>query len=68
VPEALADNEHVRFGGKVAFGWLSNDFYPDGHIGDPTGATAEIGKRMFDSAIDSLCGALKEISRFDFGR
>jgi creatinine amidohydrolase len=68
VPEALADNEHVRFGGKVAFGWLSNDFYPDGHIGDPTGATAEIGKRMFDSAVDSLCGALKEISRFDFGR
>jgi creatinine amidohydrolase len=43
VPEALAQNEHVRFGGKVAFGWLSNDFFPDGHIGDPTGATAEIG-------------------------
>ena len=68
VPEGLANNEHVRFGGKVAFGWLSNDFYPDGHIGDPTGATAEIGARMFDSAVDGLCGALREISRFDFGR
>ena len=37
VPERLAENRHVRFGGSVAFGWLSNDFGPDGHIGDPTG-------------------------------
>jgi creatinine amidohydrolase len=68
VPEGLADNEHVRFGGKVAFGWLSNDFFPEGHIGDPTGATAEIGELMFNSAVTGLCDALKEISRFDFGR
>lgn len=68
VPEKLAENEHVRFGGRVAFGWLSNDFYPDGHIGDPTGANADIGRVMFASAVDSLCGAMHEISRFDFGR
>lgn len=68
VPEKLAENEHVRFGGKVAFGWLSNDFFPDGHIGDPTGATAEIGKKMFDSAVAGLSEAMREISRFDFGR
>lgn len=68
VPEKLADNQHVRFGGRVAFGWLSNDFFPEGHIGDPTGANAEIGKSMFDSAVSSLGEALKEISRFDFGR
>jgi creatinine amidohydrolase len=68
VPEKLAQNDHVRFGGKVAFGWLSNDFFPDGHIGDPTGANAEIGSRMFDSAVKSLSGALREISTFDFGR
>lgn len=68
VPEKLAQNEQVRFGGRVAFGWLSNDFFPDGHIGDPTGASAEIGKSMIDSAITGLGGALREISRFDFGR
>jgi creatinine amidohydrolase len=68
VPEKLAQNDHVRFGGKVAFGWLSNDFFPDGHIGDPTGANAEIGSRMFDSAVTSLSGAVREISTFDFGR
>ena len=35
VPEGLAKNEQVKFGGRVAFGWLSNDFFPEGHIGDP---------------------------------
>ena len=41
VPEQLADNQWVRFGGRVSFGWLSNDFFPDGYIGDPTAASAE---------------------------
>jgi creatinine amidohydrolase len=68
VPEKLAENEHVRFGGRVAFGWLSNDFFPDGHIGDPTGANAEVGMQMFTSAVSSLGDAIREISRFDFGR
>jgi creatinine amidohydrolase len=68
VPEKLAENNQVRFGGRVAFGWLSNDFFPDGHIGDPTGASAEIGSRMFESCVESLCEALREISVFDFGR
>jgi len=68
VPEKLADNQQVRFGGRVAFGWLSNDFFPEGHIGDPTGANPEVGKTMFDSAASSLGDALREISRFDFGR
>ena len=68
VPEGLAKNEHVKFGGRVAFGWLSNDFFPEGHIGDPTGSSAELGARMFAGAVESLGGAMKEISRFDFGR
>ena len=68
VPEGLAKNEQVKFGGRVAFGWLSNDFFPEGHIGDPTGASGELGARMFASAIESLGTAMKEISRFDFGR
>lgn len=68
VPEGLAKNEQVKFGGRVAFGWLSNDFFAEGHIGDPTGASAELGARMFSGAVDSLGTAMKEISRFDFGR
>jgi len=68
VPEGLASNEQVKFGGRVAFGWLSNDFFPEGHIGDPTGASAELGAHMFAGAVDALGEAMKEISRFDFGR
>ncbi|MCP5027555.1 MAG: creatininase family protein [Actinomycetia bacterium] len=68
VPEALDGNEYVKFGGPVQFGWLSNDFDPDGYIGDPTGASAERGKELFEAAVDRLCGQMAEIKTFDFGR
>lgn len=68
VPEKLAENKHVRFGGKVAFGWLSNDFYPEGHIGDPTHASAELGKKMYEASVATFADSLREISSFDFGR
>ena len=67
VPEALAENDHVRFGGSVSFGWLSNDFHPDGYIGDPTGATPELGKQLFDHAVGTLAEAMAEVKAFDFG-
>jgi len=66
VPEHLAQNEHVKFGGSVSFGWLAGDFGPDGHIGDPTGATAERGKMSFESAVTRLCDAFAEIADFRF--
>ena len=65
VPESLAANEYVRFGGPVGFGWLSNDFGADGHIGDPTTATAERGRARFDAAVDALCAALAEVASFE---
>lgn len=68
VPEKVAKNRHVRFGGSVSFGWLSNDFHPDGYIGDPTGASAERGRSLFDAAVDTMCEQMAEISTFDFGR
>jgi creatinine amidohydrolase len=66
VPEHLATNEYVRFGGKVGFGWLSNDFGPDGHIGDPTGATAAHGADRFEAAVQAFTAALAEIAQFEF--
>ena len=68
VPEAIAGNQYVRFGGRVSFGWMSNDFFPDGYIGDPTTATAELGKRLFEGAVHGFGEALREISLFNFGR
>lgn len=64
VPEVLADNRHVRFGGPVQFGWLSNDFDESGVIGDPREASAEDGRTAFEGAVLSFVEALEEIDRF----
>jgi creatinine amidohydrolase len=64
VPEHLAANRYVRFGGAVAFGWLSNDFDDGGVIGDPTGANADHGKVLFEAAVDAFAEALAEIAAF----
>jgi creatinine amidohydrolase len=68
IPDNMSPNAHVRFGGRVSFGWLSNDFFPEGYIGDPTTATAELGKTLFEGAVRGFGEALREISAFDFGR
>jgi creatinine amidohydrolase len=65
VPEHLASFERVRFGGAVSFGWLSNEFGTDGTLGDPTGATAEHGKRKYEAMIAMAAQSLAEIGRFD---
>ncbi|WP_409331319.1 creatininase family protein [Trujillonella humicola] len=65
VPEHLAGYRHVRFGGSVAFGWTSDDFGPDGVIGDARGATAEDGARRAEQAVAYLGEALGEVARFD---
>lgn len=68
VPEALADNRFVKFGGSVMFGWLSNDFDEAGYIGDPTGANADLGKQLFEANVAHLADQMAEIKTFDFGR
>jgi creatinine amidohydrolase len=68
VPDRLAENRYVRFGGPIGFGWLSDDFGADGHIGDPTAATAERGMDLFDGAVTAFCEALAEIRMFELSR
>ncbi|MEE9414771.1 MAG: creatininase family protein [Acidimicrobiales bacterium] len=68
VPSALAENRHVKFGGSASFGWLSNDFSAEGHIGDPTNANAEEGQQLFNAAVRLLGEQMAEIATFDFGR
>ena len=64
VPEQLVGFERVRFGGAVSFGWLSDDFGTDGTIGDPTGATAERGKALYEAMLETAGQSLAEIARF----
>ncbi|WP_284249868.1 creatininase family protein [Litorihabitans aurantiacus] len=65
VPEHLATYELVGFGKPVSFGWLSDDFGPDGHIGDPTTATAQEGAERFAAAVAHVAAAVVEAARFD---
>lgn len=65
VPEKLAEYEHIGFGKKVSFGWLSDDFGTNGTIGDPTGATSERGRRLFDANVSHCAAALEEVARFE---
>jgi creatinine amidohydrolase len=68
VPEWMADHRQVRFGGRVAFGWRSDDFGPHGVIGDPTTATAERGRALFDAGVEAFVAALREIAAFELPR
>jgi creatinine amidohydrolase len=64
VPEGLREFSTIGFGKPVSFGWTSDDFGPDGHIGDPTGATAEHGKAVFEAAVTHLTAVIGEAHRF----
>ncbi|QOR71247.1 creatininase family protein [Ruania alkalisoli] len=64
VPEQLTAYEQIGFGKPVSFGWLSDDFGPDGHIGDPTTATADAGKVLFEAGVQRLAAAIVEASTF----
>jgi creatinine amidohydrolase len=66
VPEWLAGNRYVRFGGQVGFGWSSRDFGPSGVIGDPTNASAERGKELFEGVVAVIGDAMAEVAAFAF--
>ena len=73
VPEQLASNRHVKWGGSVSFGWLSDDVdgstesgtLPLGVIGDPTGANAQSGANSFAKIVATMGEQLDEVRRFD---
>jgi creatinine amidohydrolase len=66
IPEWLAGFEHVGFGKEVSFGWTSQDVMASGVIGDPTLASAEAGKEMFERCVEHLSDVFEEIRRFAY--
>ena len=68
IPEDVAALQQLRFnGGPGAFGWLSNDFGPEGVIGDATEANAAWGEQLVDRAVSNGVAALHEIAGFRGG-
>lgn len=66
VPEVFDELEQIGFNGTpVTFGWLSDDFGPEGIVGDPTGANAEAGKEIFETSVNLGLEALREIDGFN---
>lgn len=65
IPDHMVDLQYIRFnGGPVHFGWLSDDFGPAGVVGDASGATADWGKSLYETALANGVAALAEIARF----
>jgi creatinine amidohydrolase len=65
VPEHIGAMRYLGFHSTPAqFGWLSDDFGPDGVIGDPTGATAAAGAALFDASVARAVDVLTEIAAF----
>ncbi|MFT4082408.1 MAG: creatininase family protein [Nocardioides sp.] len=65
VPEQLTGFAHIGFGKPVSFGWLADDFGPDGYIGDVSGASADVGKQRFEAGVAALAEVIVEAHRFD---
>lgn len=65
VPAHVSATRYLGFHSTpVQFGWLSDDFGPSGVIGDPTGANAEAGARLFEASVDRAVGILAEVAAF----
>lgn len=65
VPEKLLRTPMIGFHSTpVTFGWLSNDFGPEGIIGDPTGANAAHGAELYEAAVAQGAEALGQVAQF----
>lgn len=55
--DAMAD---IANPGKVVVGFNLKESFPDGVLGDPTVATAELGANVFEAIVDKACAVLDE--------
>jgi len=61
VGEIPPANPAAKIIGSIPFGWNSLDFGKSGVIGDPSFATAQAGKELFQFAVDDVCNILRSI-------
>ncbi|QKV20746.1 creatininase family protein [Oricola thermophila] len=54
---------HLRAYGPHAFGWQMSDLSEIGAVGNAAGATAEIGEKILDHAVEGLFELLKDVEK-----
>ncbi|MQY30502.1 creatininase family protein [Nocardia aurantia] len=62
----FARYRHLTLEGVLPTAWLTDDISASGTVGDPTAASAEIGRLLVDSAAAHLAEALLEVRAFAF--
>jgi len=66
VGELYRARRHLTLEGVVPTAWLIDDVSASGVVGDPAGASAELGKRLVDHWSTQLAEALSEVQEFSF--
>lgn len=66
VPSWVSRYEYLGFAKAAEFGWLSSDLSDSGVAGDPTLATAELGKEHFNASVEALSKVFEEVATFAF--
>ncbi|WP_288336227.1 creatininase family protein [uncultured Gordonia sp.] len=58
--------KHLTLEGVLPTAWLTDDISASGTIGDPTDASADVGKVMLESIATQLAESLLEVQAFSF--
>lgn len=64
--ELYAASRHLTLEGTVPTAWLIDDVSTSGVVGDPAGASAEVGAALVGHWVNALAEALEEIAAFAF--
>ncbi len=59
-----AENAVLRIEGATAIGWQTQDLNPAGACGDPTRATAALGRELVERAAKGLAALVADVARY----
>lgn len=62
----FAKYRHLTLEGVLPTAWLTDDISASGTVGDPTNASADVGKAILASAAEQLAESLMEVRSFSF--
>lgn len=66
--EQFASRRHLTLEGPVPTAWVTDDLSGNGTIGDPTGASRELGLAVVEHWADAMAEAFVEMCAFEFAK